>query len=80
VFSGSAHVEEMANLLALNIEGKGFETVGGFLLSQLGRVPAVGEKVELDDINVEILETQRRRITRVRIARREPAPEAEPQR
>ena len=81
VFSGSAHVEEMANLLKLNIEGKGFETVGGFLLSQLGRVPAVGETIELDrDINVEILETQRRRITRVRITRREPAPAAEPAR
>ena len=80
VFVGSVHVEEMANLLKLNIEGKGFETVGGFLLSQLGRVPAVGEKVELADINVEILETQRRRITRVRISRREPAPDAEPQR
>ncbi|MDO8679512.1 MAG: hemolysin family protein [Acidobacteriota bacterium] len=80
VFSGSAHVEEMANLLKLNIEGKGFETVGGFLLSQMGRVPAVGEKIELDDIHVEILETQRRRITRVRISRREPAPAAEPAR
>lgn len=80
VFSGSAHVEEMANLLKLNIEGKGFETVGGFLLSQMGRVPAVGEKIELDDINVEILETQRRRITRVRISRHEPAPAAEPAR
>jgi magnesium and cobalt exporter, CNNM family len=80
VFAGSVHVEEMANLLRLDIEGKGFETVGGFLLSQLGRVPAVGEKVELDDINVEILETQRRRITRVRISRREPSPDAEPPR
>ena len=78
VFSGSAHVEEMANLLKLNIEGKGFETVGGFLLSQLGRVPAVGEKFELDDLDVEILETERRRITRVRISRREPVPAAEP--
>ena len=80
VFSGSAHFEEMANLLNLNIEGKGFETVGGFLLSLLGRVPAVGERIELDDINVEVLETQRRRITRVRIGRREPAPDAGPER
>jgi putative hemolysin len=74
VFSGSVHIEEMANLLKLNIEGQGFETVGGFLLSQLGRVPAVGEKVELDGISVEILETEGRRITRVRISRREPVP------
>ncbi len=73
VFSGSVHVEEMATLLKLSIEGQGFETVGGFLLSQLGRVPAVGERIELDDITVEMLETERRRITRVRISRREMA-------
>ena len=80
VFSGSVHVEEMANLMKVNIEGQGFETVGGFLLSRLGRVPAVGEHFDLDGLDVEILETQRRRITRVRITRREPVPAAEPER
>jgi CBS domain containing-hemolysin-like protein len=69
VFSGSVHVEEMANLLKATIEGQGFETVGGFLLSRLGRVPAVGEHFQLDGLDIEILETEQRRITRVRIKR-----------
>lgn len=69
VFSGSVHVEEMANLLKVTVEGEGFETVGGFLLSRLGRVPAVGEHLDLDGIDVEILETEQRRITRVRMRR-----------
>lgn len=73
VFSGGAHVEELANLLKVSVEGHGFETVGGYLLSQLGRVPAVGEMIELADITVEVLETERRRINRVRIHRHEPA-------
>ena len=72
LFSGSVHVEEMANLLKVNIEGHGFETVGGFLLSRLGRVPAVGEHMEVDGIDVEIVETEQRRITRVRMSRLEP--------
>ena len=38
LFAGSVHVEEMANLMKVTIEGHGFETVGGFLLSRLGRV------------------------------------------
>ena len=42
LFSGSVHVEEMASLMKVGIQGHGFETVGGFLLSRLGRVPAVG--------------------------------------
>ena len=69
MFSGSVHVEEMANLMKVNIEGQGFETVGGFLLSRLGRVPAVGEHFDLDGLDVEILETEQRRITRVRLRR-----------
>ena len=69
LFSGSVHVEEMANLMKVEVEGQGFETVGGYLLSRLGRVPAVGEHLEVDGMDVEIVETEQRRITRVRMSR-----------
>jgi putative hemolysin len=72
LFSGSVHVEEMATLMKVNIEGHGFETVGGYLLSRFGRVPGVGEHLEVDGLDVEIVETEQRRITRVRIGRLEP--------
>jgi len=74
LFSGSVHVEEMANLMKVNVEGQGFETVGGFLVSRLGRVPAVGEHLEVDGLDVEVVETEQRRITRVRMSRLEPVP------
>lgn len=72
LLSGSVHVEEMANLMRVEVEGQGFETVGGYLLSRLGRVPAVGEHLEVDGLDVEIVETEQRRITRVRMSRLEP--------
>jgi putative hemolysin len=72
LFSGSVHVEEMANLMKVTIEGHGFETVGGYLLSRVGRVPAVGEHLEVDGLDVEMVETEQRRITRVRMKRLEP--------
>ena len=68
VFSGKAHVQELTDRLHVASEGEGFETVGGFLLSRLGRVPATGEQFEIDGLTVEVLEAERRRITRVRIA------------
>jgi magnesium and cobalt exporter, CNNM family len=74
VFSGSVHVEEMATRLKLEVQGQGFETVGGYLLAHLGRVPVVGERIELDGVDVEVLEAERRRITRVRMTRKEPQP------
>ncbi|MEO5697031.1 MAG: hemolysin family protein [Burkholderiaceae bacterium] len=72
LLSGSVHVEEMADLMKVTVEGEGFETVGGFLLSRLGRVPDVGEHLEVDGLDVEIVETEQRRITRVRMGRLEP--------
>ncbi len=72
LLSGSVHVEEMATLMKVGVEGQGFETVGGFLLSRLGRVPAVGDHFEVDGLDVEIVETEQRRITRVRMSRLEP--------
>jgi putative hemolysin len=72
LLSGSVHVEEMATLMKVGVQGQGFETVGGFLLSRLGRVPAVGDHFEVDGLDVEIVETEQRRITRVRMSRLEP--------
>ena len=72
LLSGSVHVDEMANLLKVTIVGQGFETVGGYLLSRLGRVPAVGEHLDVDGIDVEIVETEQRRITRVRMRKLQP--------
>jgi CBS domain containing-hemolysin-like protein len=81
LLSGSVHVDEMANLMKVTVDGHGFETVGGFLLSKLGRVPQIGEHIEVDGLDVEIVDTQKRRITRVRMSRPEPVPAApaEPQ-
>jgi CBS domain containing-hemolysin-like protein len=71
LFSGKAHVEHLAQRLKVDVEGEGYETVGGYLLAHLGRVPVVGETFEIDGLAVEVLEAERRRINRVRIRRRE---------
>ena len=52
--------------LDVEIEADGFETVGGYVLARVGRVPSVGETFELDGLVVEVLEAERRRIHRVR--------------
>ena len=45
------------------------------LLSHLGRVPSKGETFEIGGLAVEVLEAERRRVTRVRMRRREPVAE-----
>jgi CBS domain containing-hemolysin-like protein len=70
VFSGKVGIGEMTERLGLEIEDGDFETVGGFVLARVGRVPAAGERFELDGVDVEILEAERRRIHKVRVHRR----------
>jgi magnesium and cobalt transporter len=60
--------------LKIDVEGEGYETVGGYLLAHVGRVPHVGETFDIDGLSVEVLEAERRRITRVRVRRLEEQP------
>jgi CBS domain containing-hemolysin-like protein len=71
VFHGKVDIDEVAQRLGVQIEREGFETVGGFLMTHLGRVPAVGERVDVDGLTVEVLEVDRRRVHKVRIRRGE---------
>jgi CBS domain containing-hemolysin-like protein len=69
VFSGKVSFDEVRDRLDVAIEPEGFETVGGYVLTRVGRVPAVGESFEIDGLVVEVLEAERRRIHRVRMRR-----------
>ncbi len=60
----------MEERLDLQVERQGFETVGGYLLTRLGRVPRVGESLTVDQVQVEILDGEARRVQRVRMRRR----------
>jgi CBS domain containing-hemolysin-like protein len=69
IFSGKVNFDEVRQRLHVEIEPEGFETVGGYVLTRVGRVPAAGETFELDGLMVEVVEAERRRIHRVRIRR-----------
>ncbi len=79
LFNGKVDIDEVAQRLNVQIAREGFETVGGFLMTHLGRVPTVGEQVDVGGLHVEVIEVDRRRVSKVRITRREAtvAPEGE---
>jgi putative hemolysin len=67
LFLATVSVGDMVERLGIAVERDGFDTVGGYLLTRLGRVPAVGETVEVDELTVEVLEAERRRVRKVRV-------------
>ena len=73
-----AHLDELNERLRLALPDKGdFDTIGGFVFSQMGRVPTAGEELEWHGLRIRVIEASRRRIERLRItlpeARRETA-------
>ena len=62
------HIDELNDELEARLpEGDDYETVGGFVLSQLGYIPKAGESLEHNELRITILEAEERRITRLRI-------------
>jgi CBS domain containing-hemolysin-like protein len=68
-FSAKVDIDDLVERLGLVIEEGRFETVGGYVLARAGRVPATGERLSFDGLEVEILEAERRRIHKVRVRR-----------
>lgn len=69
LFSGKVDVDEVNQRLGVHIEREGFETLGGYLLTHLGRVPVKGERFDADGLEVEVLEVHGRRIHKVRLSK-----------
>ncbi|PWT93911.1 MAG: hypothetical protein C5B54_01150 [Acidobacteria bacterium] len=67
VVTGKFPVERLEELFDLQVPSEDFETISGLIFSILGRIPLVGEMIRYQNLNLEILEADKRRIHRVRI-------------
>jgi CBS domain containing-hemolysin-like protein len=50
-------------------DGPAYETVGGWVMATLGRVPLVGDEVEVDGWSVRVVDMDGHRVDRLRLAR-----------
>lgn len=68
---GRTHVDEINAAMGIDIPENGdYDTIGGFVFSELGRVPLPGEMVDFEQkVRIFVLEASQRRIDRVRIQR-----------
>ena len=51
----------------VNINSEGFDTLGGFLFSRLGRIPSAGDVVVEDRLRLQVINTVGRRIKKVQV-------------
>jgi CBS domain containing-hemolysin-like protein len=67
IFAGNAEIGEVNRLLRLHLDDSDYTTIGGLLFGRLGRLPKVGDRVNLQGATFEILEMDGRRVGRVRV-------------
>jgi putative hemolysin len=59
---------EVNELLGVELASEGSDTLGGYIYGRLGKVPAVGDMIEVDDVRIEVLSVAGRRIKQVRVS------------
>ncbi|MFI6988359.1 hemolysin family protein [Nonomuraea wenchangensis] len=74
---GLTNLNDFATETGIRLPDGPYETLGGFVMAVLGHVAALGERVEVDGFDLEVIELDGRRIARVRVKRR-PAVESPP--
>ena len=60
-------IDDLSDTLGISFEGEGFDTIGGFVLHQLGKIPSPTDNLEYNGFNIEVLTTVGRRIKTLRI-------------
>jgi len=61
-------LEALNRALGTALEAEGFDTVGGLVYRELGKMPSVGDQVEVDGLRLVVQSTIGRRIRKLRVA------------
>ena len=67
IIDGSAHIDDVNEMIGTHIESEDFDTIGGFVIGVLGTFPEAGETVEYDGIKFVVEEIDKNRIEKLRI-------------
>src|SRR5713226_6516834 len=69
LFDARVSIRDVNDTLDLDIEDEDFDTLGGLLYHELGKVPNVGDEVRVDGAVVTVLSTTGRRVRKVRVTK-----------
>ena len=74
---GLLNLDDFREVTGLQLPEGPYETVAGYVLAELGRLPVVGDSVEVEGRTLTVLELDGRRIARISVSRA-PQPEIDP--
>tara|TARA_B100001123_G_scaffold133975_2_gene155432 strand:- start:111 stop:1097 length:987 start_codon:yes stop_codon:yes gene_type:complete len=63
-------IDQLFDLTGINLEGDGYDTVGGFLYERLGKIPKVGDSVVQDSLSIEVMSASGRRLKKLQVTKK----------
>ena len=70
IMDAKVNISFLKEQFGVDVEGDGFDTIGGLVYHQLGKIPIQGDQAVKEGLHIEVLRTEGRRITKVRVLRK----------
>lgn len=64
---GKTEIDEINKILKLELHEEHYNTIAGYIIHKLGRIPKKGEKLRLDKMNITILDADDQKINKLEI-------------
>lgn len=64
------NMDDLNERIDTDLPAEDYDTLGGFVYTQLDKIPAVGDVVTYNDLTITVLGTKGRRVTKVKIVRK----------
>ncbi len=75
ILDGGIDLDDLNRMLGIDLPTEETDTLGGYVLNRLGKVPAEGESFTDGRVRIEVLHVDDRRVRRVRMTLTKPRPE-----
>lgn len=69
IFDAGVDLDDLNRLLDVSLPTDESDTLGGYILSRLGKVPDEGEAIETENLRITVLSVDDRRIRKIRLVR-----------
>jgi putative hemolysin len=69
IVDGGVGIDDLNEMFDTELPKQDFDSVGGFIVNELGRMPSVGDTVQFDGVSLKVLSVTGRRIKKVRVVK-----------
>jgi CBS domain containing-hemolysin-like protein len=69
IFNGRMDLDDVNHIMGLELPTDRTDTLGGLVYSNLGRVPVVGDRIRIQNVEITVLSVVRRQIKKVKVVR-----------